>query len=651
MSTAIHGKRQLKPQSLDLGRLEVDFLKSQDWDINNGNTATPGTITGIPDPVNDLDVVNKRGMQAYVQSAVSGGGVIGVGAAEDGSYTDGLFPDFVPETTIGTAVDRFNEVLKALSPSPAPALSSAVSATGSVGGKLSFDATHDVPGVTVVPAALINSAYAVAGNVRGIINASTAVTATLAQAIAPNFTNGRPYPNYAFGDADTGTLHLEVNGVVVQSVNLATFASGASLNGQGSGFTLGAATAVKFDNGNALDLFKYRTGTLTIAAASMIPGFNTARVRHEYTTGLFRDTNATSWVVDSDTTATSYSAPTLDGLALNGSHYLSGVRYHTGGTANYGVTVHNAYKYTYSNSASAISFNGTNCTAAAMAMGAMSAYTDDIVISNKVVTVSATRLLNAAFSLTTSTLRTVQSTIVSGSVGISGLLIDNVADDSTATNETFNGEAWRMHSGVVLTNTSYGAGAGSSGYTWDSAQNLISGDANHNSGLLISNGELTYPTNTTHIGTVTGGDFSAATNGYASNANYSVAVGSRTYIRYFYSAAAKSNFRINVTATGTTFVPLTTGASGNNLTLEVMAPNTTAMANGTPEWKDARVAYSGQDKDKGCYAGTFGNVVPTNWGLTLGTKNTSTSGKVVAIRITAGPGWTGKISNIALTWL
>jgi len=41
-----------------------------------------------------------------------------IGAAEDGSYTDGIFNDFTVNTPVGTAVDRFNEVLLLLAPAP-----------------------------------------------------------------------------------------------------------------------------------------------------------------------------------------------------------------------------------------------------------------------------------------------------------------------------------------------------------------------------------------------------------------------------------------------------------------------------------------------------------------------------------------------------
>ena len=41
-----------------------------------------------------------------------------IGNAEDGDYTDGIFTDFTSNTPIGTAVDRFNEMLLLLAPAP-----------------------------------------------------------------------------------------------------------------------------------------------------------------------------------------------------------------------------------------------------------------------------------------------------------------------------------------------------------------------------------------------------------------------------------------------------------------------------------------------------------------------------------------------------
>ena len=79
-------------------------------------------------------------------SAGGGGGSGGsIGAAEDGDYTDGLFTDFTTATPVGTPIDRFNEVLKILAPSPAPNLSSIdEDVTNGITAKLSFGSSSPV---------------------------------------------------------------------------------------------------------------------------------------------------------------------------------------------------------------------------------------------------------------------------------------------------------------------------------------------------------------------------------------------------------------------------------------------------------------------------------------------------------------------------
>ena len=56
-----------------------------------------------------------------ILTSSAGGGSGGtIGPAEDGNYDDGLYTDFTTSTPIGTPIDRFNEVLKILAPTPAP---------------------------------------------------------------------------------------------------------------------------------------------------------------------------------------------------------------------------------------------------------------------------------------------------------------------------------------------------------------------------------------------------------------------------------------------------------------------------------------------------------------------------------------------------
>lgn len=54
-------------------------------------------------------------VNSYIES-ISGSTVIG--PAEDGDYNDGIFTDFNENTRIGVAIDRFNEVLLKLAPTP-----------------------------------------------------------------------------------------------------------------------------------------------------------------------------------------------------------------------------------------------------------------------------------------------------------------------------------------------------------------------------------------------------------------------------------------------------------------------------------------------------------------------------------------------------
>ena len=73
--------------------------------LNLQNPSSGDTTSGAT-----VEYVNE-----YITS-VSGDTVIG--DAEDGTYTDGIFTDFVPSTPVGTAVDRFNEMLLLLAPTP-----------------------------------------------------------------------------------------------------------------------------------------------------------------------------------------------------------------------------------------------------------------------------------------------------------------------------------------------------------------------------------------------------------------------------------------------------------------------------------------------------------------------------------------------------
>jgi hypothetical protein len=86
-------------------------------DVTGVTPATYGSSTSIPTfTVNAQGQLTAAGTVSLDLS--SGSSTIAIGPAEDGAYTDGIFTDFTPSTPIGTAVDRFNEMLLLLAPTP-----------------------------------------------------------------------------------------------------------------------------------------------------------------------------------------------------------------------------------------------------------------------------------------------------------------------------------------------------------------------------------------------------------------------------------------------------------------------------------------------------------------------------------------------------
>lgn len=586
-----------------------------------------------------------------------------IGPAVDGTYTDGLYTDFTEDTPIGTAVDRFNEVLLNLAPPAAPALSEITFSTSiGVEGKLSFGSSNTISGYTNVGTVGGGSAIDINGTFtsasgsalrKGIYDASTDIEGVVAGSITAD--TGTPNPSYpadAFGDGLTGTLQLEVNGTVVHSVDLTSFGSGNSLNGNGSGFkNVSNATSVSFTNGNSFSGFKYRTADWIVAAADQRNGYNYVRVIHNNSPTFTRTTNYFEWVVDDDTTATSFSVELLTGLSMTGSKFISGVEYHTGGTASYAVTINNLHRNTYSASATAISHPvSTNVSITDTALGTISAETDNE-FNNKTVTIDANRLLNESISVNTQVDRTVQATQTSSTKTINNILMDNVSDDATNTTETFNGESYRVASNLSLTLASSLLYLdGGNDVLWDQEESLVGATDGYDDGLLVHGGLLYYPNNAS---VANGGDFANISNGPAGNPNYTGATGERVYLRYYYFDSTSANFILRLTGTGVSPVTVATGVTTGTgqVTIEALLPNTTQDELGLIEFKDCMVNFTDEDAI-GCYAETYGankgDTSGNDHGISFGSRNTSTSANAVIIRITAPQGWTGTISQLDL---
>jgi hypothetical protein len=595
-------------------------------------------------------------------SSSGGAGSSTIGPAEDGSYADGLFTDFSTSTPIGTAVDRFNEILKALAPPPAPTLDDVGCNDSGTSAKLSFGSSQSITGYTNsgtnagFSSVDINGAYSTStsGNNlrRAVFNGSSTIDGNLNDDVSADGSN---YPNDSFGNADQGLLVLEVNGSEIHSVGLTSASVGAGvpgagsdsqLNASGSGFvSLSQTGSAEFSDGTELDIFQHRTARFQVDPSNQRNGWNYARVIHRIG-ATNHTTNYVEWVNDSNSDALSASNGVLGSLSMTGDLRLSGVKYHTGGTAQYTVDVDNAYKNVYSNSN--ISFNTTRVSVSSQAFPSID-YAGGEDETKKLqltasATINSTKILNSTIAVGVTVPHPLKSSLSNTqNKSISGILVYNLSNNSTTISETFRRENFRIVSGNYASQSDIT----SSGNAWNSSELLSA-----NGGLLYYNERLYYPTDSD---VPNSGDFSSISNGPASNADYSALTGERHFYRYYTNtgAASQTNFRLTFTGDSSTrIVPSSTSLSSTNIHVFVKLP-TTANSKQTG-WLDLAVASASDEAQlndgDGAYVGSPSNLTinATHEGTFV--TQTVDQNENLVIRVVANNAWTGYISSISIAW-
>ena len=155
-------------------------------------------------------------------------------------------------TLIGTAVDRINEILKIIVPGPAPAVSRKnYTNSDGLGPKLSIDSVDSLAGYSNVAnigdfsdSLAKNSEYSASTSGNdfrlGVYEKDTNIVGDVNFHVVEQLkTTEVNYSNKAFGNAQSGSLKLEVNGAVVHTLNLT--ASGAGNPNTGSASEIGRA--------------------------------------------------------------------------------------------------------------------------------------------------------------------------------------------------------------------------------------------------------------------------------------------------------------------------------------------------------------------------------------------------------------------------
>ena len=661
-----------KPYFRSFEQAEVDLTQG------SGGSGSGSGITVVSGSASTGSVTSLNlDMLGYVMDL--GGGTVAVtgtiGPPEDGVYTDGLFSTFNANTPIGTAIDKINEVLKFLSPSPSPDLSNVNSEQTGATAKLAFGSANAVSGYTAVgssaglgSAVNVNGSYTVATSSANIRAAtfigSTVITGVLNSNVAADtYSNGViNYSGSTFGNANEGQLILDLNGTSgFVTVDLTQDAAGSGKPGAGTAEHLnGRSGIVKLSQtGSAYQssaasfgLFQNRTGEIKIDPSSMRNGWNYARVRHVIGSST-KTTNYIEWVVDASGSAITVTNPRLTGevgTTLLGSVYISGIRYATGAQGSYLADINNYYQNVFTNET--VTFTGTNCAIPSATIpdtSGGSGANDELVSVTGSFTTNVTELLGGTIGVNLSVPHVLKTNVTNaGSVTSGRWLIFSASNTSTNLVESFDRENFRIVS------ASYDTQGSVTGGPWNSMLHF-SGSAAQTDGLAFYNNRLYAPVNTLNSGDFrsvnAGGSYFGDGYSYDENPNYSgLTSGTKTFYRYFKNetGADARDFKIVITGDGSTIVPNSTSISSEAAKIRIHAkiPGSTGFLDVGSEF----VYNTGTDGS----GGRIGNLDATIDGsgatnnFSFGTGSFANN-EYVVLKIEADADWTGHLENIAVT--
>jgi len=606
-------------------------------------------------------------------------GSITIGAAEDTDYTDGLFTDFTANgTTVGVAVDRFNEVLKGLAPPPAPTLDNIEVITGqgtdslklSFGGAVSTSSYTNCSGTgsSLTAIGFSSSFSRIAGSSEngtsfirlGTYTASFNLNVLLNDDVVPN---GSPFVNYNSRSFDVPNVGGEAYVLEINGVRYTESTSGTNAL-TGTYFNLTAVRTGSFPtNGQSFNIFSHRTGSVTVTSALWRSGWNHAKVFQTASGGVVRGTTTyIDWINDpaaaSGTFPITFTTPFTASVTNTGVKWLSGVPYLTQSSYTFNTTASNYYKNVYS--ATTIAATGGTTTAngfsALTKVGATAVNTPDPAAATGADTLFRISSTHNVSNNTRLLSESVVSTInLNNSLGKNAnailttarYLYDavNTANDAGTSggsaSENFCLEDHRIPS------ASYPNSSSLASATWASGSTLGTGE------LLVYSGSVIYPTQA-----LNGGNFLAANIFYTASAtlpNYSALSGDRFYFRRFRNLASATDYaQFTLTLAGSTGTVVTHAGSlgATAIRVGIKVPGETGYrdpATGAP----GSTAGVTLDDAVGCASGavlssTNGSVVVSlvseRW-----KRNTAASNNGLIVRLHASNAWTGNIRTITIS--
>ncbi len=635
--------------------------------VFSGSQANPWNIIGLDSgtPVSSKYLALDSNNNVILTSVVGGSGGT-IGNPEDGSYTDGLYTDFTSTTPIGTAIDRFNEILKIIAPPTAPSVQS-INYDQPAGQtvKLSFDSTDTIfnhnnvstnAGFSVVNRNGIYQSATDSGNFRLGAYAGQELTGTINYTIPESVTNGNvAYASGSFGNAETGDLKLELNGTVIHTVSLSGLVGAGNPNTgsatsltNGSGFVDVSVTASAIDgNGATWSNFQHRTAKYKIEADDQHKGWNYLRVIHTISSTNYAS-NYIEWVNDPEGSAVALtiSNPRIEDIVLGGSVYVSGLLYNTSFTAKYKALIDNIYRNVYP-TGTPVSFTTTSTTTpSAQSVPDLQDgenYTKSMPVTGSV---SSSGVINPTTTIAVglNVTHPLKSNLTnSGSANTTGFLIyDSSPPSTTNLSETFIEESKRITSGSYDTQGS----VTNSSATWNSQNHMTaSGATGHTDGLLQLatseySGRLYSPVNSA---VPNSGDISSLANAAAGQPDYSSVTGTRTYFRKIQNTSGGSinNLKLTTTKASTSITNSSLGTS--NVHLFAKIPGSTG-------WMDVSQNFSYGSVADGNGALISGASNDTDTGnnvhhITFGTASVANN-EYVVVKMLADESWAGYLSQM-----
>lgn len=626
-------------------------------------SANPLTLQGVQPgtPPNTSSYLALDSNYQLVLTSAAGSGNGGtIGEAEDGTYTDGLFSDFLASTPIGTAIDKFNEILKIIVPGPAPAVDRIdYTNTSGVETKLSFETEIQAPtgyvdvgstGSFTSPPG-IDDQYTVTTSGEdfrlGVYDGTQEITGVINFNVTEQLkTNEVNYSTDAFGNAESGSLNLYLNETLLRTLDLSGFAgsgnpntgSASDLNSNGSGFfDISVSASATDQNGSAYDIFQHRTAKYVIDPTDQNKGWNYAKIEHVYGSTTYI-TNFVQWFNDTDASsqAMSVSSPRVT-FTGNGSKHLSGVEYFRSASLEYNADVNNFYKYTYP-TGSVLTFNTGSNLGNINPSGA--APTDGTDLYNKVFQITGSANTNDDIMLNDSTTLSINlshpfktNLSSTGSVTVDEILIYNQDAANSNTVENFELEDYRLG----INGYSSQSDVTNSDNSWDSTYEIGSGKSEFANGLLFYNSRLYSATQAANSG-----DFGSLANGPAGNPDYSGITGTQTFYRKLQNTTVSPVYDLKIISTKNTKINTDSLLDNDNVKFSIKIPGVTGWMVISDNFTYGNIS----DNDGALINGASDN---SNTGIndtgnsdhciTFGTASIP-AGQYAVIKIEANAGWT-----------